>query len=227
MTPDPPIPAPGPAARPEVPVLTFLGGAGTVTGSRFLGDTPDARVLVDAGLFQGLKPLRLRNWERFPVEPAGIDAVVVTDAHVDHVGYLPVLVRDGYRGAVHATAGTAELAGIVLPDSGHLQEEEAAYANRKGVLEAPPGAAALHRGGRAVVLTAVRAYPFGDEVEVAPGVQLTLRPAGHILGSASVTLRLDGPPARRLVFSGDLGRPAHPHGWVAVVPGHGERVRLD
>ncbi|HET9611619.1 MAG TPA: MBL fold metallo-hydrolase [Acidimicrobiales bacterium] len=210
MTRDPEIPAPGLAARPEVPVLTFLGGAGTVTGSRFLVDTPDARVLVDAGLFQGLKPLRLRNWERFPVDPAGIDAVVVSHAHVDHVGYLPVLARDGYRGAVHATAGTADLAGIVLPDSGHLQEEEAAYANRKGFSKHHPARPLYTEEDARWCLRQFETHPFGDEVEVAAGVHLTLRPAGHILGSATVSLRLDGPPARRLVFSGDLGRPAHP-----------------
>jgi metallo-beta-lactamase family protein len=191
-------------------VLTFLGGTGTVTGSRFLVDTPEARVLVDAGLFQGLKPLRLRNWERFPVEPASIDALVVTHAHVDHVGYLPVLVRDGYRGVVHATAGTTDLAGIVLPDAGHLQEEEAAYANRKGFSKHHPALPLYTEEDARWCLRQFESHPFFDEVEVAPGVHLTLRPAGHILGSATVTLRLDGPPARRLVFSGDLGRPAHP-----------------
>jgi metallo-beta-lactamase family protein len=196
--------------RPQVPVLTFLGGAGTVTGSRFLLDTPDARVLVDAGLFQGLKALRLRNWEPFPVPPSSIDAVVVTHAHVDHVGYVPVLAREGYRGAVHSTAGTAELAGIVLPDSGHLQEEEAAYANRKGFSKHHPALPLYTEEDARWCLRQFQPQPFGHEVEVAPGVHLSLRPAGHILGSAIATLRLAGSPERRLVFSGDLGRPRHP-----------------
>ncbi|HNI35680.1 MAG TPA: MBL fold metallo-hydrolase, partial [Microthrixaceae bacterium] len=111
-----------PITRPDVPILTFYGAAGTVTGSRFLIDTPRARVLIDAGLFQGLKELRLRNWDRFGVPPESIDAVVITHAHIDHIGYFPVLARDGFRGLAHTTSGTRALAGIVLPDSGHLQE---------------------------------------------------------------------------------------------------------
>ena len=121
---------PGDHTRPERPTLTFLGGAGTVTGSRFLVETPHSTVLVDCGMFQGLKELRKRNWDDFPYDPAAIDAVAVTHAHVDHIAYLPRLVRLGFRGEVVCTQGTADLAGIVLPDSGHLQEEEANYANR-------------------------------------------------------------------------------------------------
>jgi metallo-beta-lactamase family protein len=202
--------ADGPIARPEVPVLTFLGAAGTVTGSRFLIDTPEARVLVDAGLFQGLKALRLRNWAPFPVPPSSIDAMVVTHAHIDHVGYVPVLARDGFRGDVHTTAGTADLAGIVLPDSGHLQEEEAAYANRKGYSKHHPALPLYTEEDARWSLRQFRPQPFGTEVEIAPGVHLTLRPAGHILGSAVATLRLAGPPDTTVVFSGDLGRPHHP-----------------
>src|SRR5690606_21247051 len=104
------------------PPLTFLGAAGTVTGSRYLVETPEARGLVDCGLFQGLKQLRLRNWHRFPIDPSSPAAVVLTPAHVDHVGYLPALVRDGFSGRVHATPDSRDLAGIVLPDSGRLQE---------------------------------------------------------------------------------------------------------
>jgi metallo-beta-lactamase family protein len=198
------------ADRPAVPVLTFLGGAGTVTGSRFLVETPRARVLVDAGLFQGAKPLRLRNWEPFSVPPDSLDAVVVTHAHVDHVGYLPVLTRDGFHGEVHATPGTTTLAGIVLPDSGHLQEEEAAYANRKGFSKHRPALPLYTEEDARWSLRRFRAHPFGEEAEIAPDVFLTLRPAGHILGSAVATLRIDGPVPRRIVFSGDLGRPHHP-----------------
>lgn len=199
-----------PGERPEVPVLTFLGAAGTVTGSRFLVDTPDARVLVDAGLFQGLKELRRRNWERCPAAPSSIDAAVVTHAHVDHVGYLPVLTRDGFRGPVHATAGTVALAGIVLPDAGHLQEEEAAYANRKGFSKHHPALPLYTEDDARWSLRQFAAHPYDEETEIADGVHLTLRPAGHILGSATATLRLAGPPERRVAFSGDLGRPRHP-----------------
>ena len=124
--------------RPDVPILSFLGAAGTVTGSRFLIETSRSRVLVDCGLFQGLKDHRLRNWEPFPVAAASIDAVVLTHAHVDHVGYLPRLCVDGFRGPVLCTAGTADLARIVLPDSGHLQEEEARFANRIGYSKHDP-----------------------------------------------------------------------------------------
>ena len=116
-------------ARP-VTALTFLGGAGTVTGSRFLVECSGVRVLVDCGLYQGPRDLRSRNWERSNVDPASIDAVVVTHAHIDHCGYLPVLVRDGFAGAVHVTASTARLLEIVLPDSGRLHEEEASHALR-------------------------------------------------------------------------------------------------
>lgn len=202
--------APTHAERPAVPVLTFLGGTGTVTGSRFLLDTPDARVLVEAGLFQGLQELRRRNWAPLPVDPASIDAAVVTHAHVDHVGYVPVLCRDGFRGRVHATEGTATLAAIVLPDSGHLQEEEAAYANRKGFSKHAPALPLYTEEDARWSLRHFASHHFDEEVEIAPGVHLTLRPAGHILGSATATLRLDGPPERRIVVSGDLGRPCHP-----------------
>jgi metallo-beta-lactamase family protein len=192
------------------PVLTFLGAAGTVTGSRFLVDTPEARVLVDCGMFQGLKQLRLRNWERFPVDPASIDALVITHAHVDHVGFLPVVVRDGFQGPVHATPSTCDLAGIVLPDSGRLHEEEAAYANRKGYSKHRPALPLFTEADAEVSLRSLRPVDFDAETTIAPGVHLTLRPAGHILGSATVALRLDAAGGRHVLFSGDLGRPHHP-----------------
>jgi metallo-beta-lactamase family protein len=192
------------------PALTFLGAAGTVTGSRFLVDTPDARILVDCGMFQGLKQLRLRNWQPFPVDPASIDAVVITHAHVDHVGFLPALVRDGYAGPVHATRSTCDLAGIVLPDSGRLQEEEAAYANRKGYSKHRPALPLFTEADAHTSLRSLRPIAFDDETTVAPGVHLTLRPAGHILGSATAALRLDQASGHTVLFSGDLGRPTHP-----------------
>jgi metallo-beta-lactamase family protein len=191
-------------------ILTFLGAAGTVTGSRFLVETPDARVLVDAGLFQGLKELRLRNWQPFPIDPATIDAIVITHAHVDHVGYLPALVRDGFRGPVYATPGTIDLAAIVLVDCGHLQEEEADYANRKGFSKHKPAKPLYTEEDARRSLDSFVAVDFGIEREVAPGVFLTMRHAGHILGSASPSLRLAREHDRVVAFSGDLGRPSHP-----------------
>ncbi len=126
--------------------LTFLGAARTVTGSKHLLDTGSAKVLVDCGLFQGLKDLRERNWRDLPVKAADITAVVLTHAHLDHCGYLPRLVAQGFRGRIFCTPGTQDLCRIVLPDSGRIQEEDAANANRHCVLEARPGVAALYRG---------------------------------------------------------------------------------
>jgi metallo-beta-lactamase family protein len=198
------------ASRPGVPVLRFLGATGTVTGSRFLIDTPQARVLVDCGLFQGLKPLRQRNWVAFPVEPASIDAVVLTHAHLDHSGYVPALARAGFSGPVYATDATQSLCRIVLPDSGHLQEEEAAYANRKGYSKHTPALPLYSEADALRVLHQFRSVPYDAPAEVAAGVRVTFRPAGHILGSAIVAVELESPTARRVTFSGDLGRPHHP-----------------
>ena len=203
-----PVTSQGPAL--PSPMLTFLGAAGTVTGSRFLIDTDRARVLVDCGLFQGLKHLRLRNWEPFPVPADTIDAVVLTHAHVDHVGYLPAVVRDGFDGPVFASTGTAALAGIVLPDCGHLQEEEAAYANRRGFSKHHPALPLYTEEDAAAALERIQGVDFGDEVEVAPGIHVRFRPAGHILGSSVVHVRLADHGDRTVVFSGDLGRPHHP-----------------
>jgi metallo-beta-lactamase family protein len=193
--------------RGSAPVLRFLGGAGTVTGSRFLVDTPNARVLVDCGLFQGLKELRLRNWHGWPVPPESIDAVVLTHAHLDHSGYLPALARDGFRGRIIVTAGTAALCRIVLPDSGHVQEEDAAYANRSGYSKHSPALPLYTESDATRVLAQLAVEPFDRPVTLAPGVRATFRPAGHILGAASVTLDVGG---RVITFSGDLGRPVHP-----------------
>ena len=190
--------------------LRFLGAAGTVTGSRFLLTTPRARVLVDCGLFQGEKALRLRNWEPFPVRPESLHAVVLTHAHVDHCGFLPALVRAGFRGPVFATRGTAELAEIVLPDSGRLQEEDASHANREGYSKHAPALPLYTEEDARTAAGLIQPVEFGRELELAPGVRARFTHAGHILGAASLTLALDGPPERRIAFSGDLGRTAHP-----------------
>ncbi|MCC6849673.1 MAG: MBL fold metallo-hydrolase [Deltaproteobacteria bacterium] len=196
--------------RTAAPVLRFLGATGTVTGSRFLLETPRARVLVDCGLFQGLKPLRLRNWSPFPVDPASIDAVALTHAHLDHSGYLPALARNGFRGPIYATELTHALARIVLPDSAHIQEEDAGYANRRGTSKHVPALPLYTRADAERALDQFRAVAFFQGVEVAPGVRATFLPAGHILGSAMVLLAVEGAKPRSLLVSGDLGRPHHP-----------------
>jgi metallo-beta-lactamase family protein len=202
-----PQPAP---QRPRVPLLRFLGATGTVTGSRFLIDTPAARVLVDCGLFQGLKPLRERNWATFPVDPASIDALVLTHAHLDHTGYVPALIRNGFTGRVFATEGTTALSRIVLPDSGHLQEEDAAYANRKGFSKHVPALPLYTEEDALRALQHLTPVAFGTQQEVATGIRVVFQPSGHILGAAIVTVEVDGARPRTLVFSGDLGRPHHP-----------------
>jgi metallo-beta-lactamase family protein len=190
--------------------LRFLGASGTVTGSRFLITTSHARVLVDCGLFQGRKALRMRNWEPFPVEPESLDAVLLTHAHVDHCGFLPALVRAGFRGRVFATRGTAELARIVLPDSGRLHEEDASHANRGGYSKHAPALPLYTEEDAIEAANRVEPQGFGSESEVAPGVRACFSRAGHILGASSITLTLEGPPERRIAVSGDLGRPEHP-----------------
>jgi metallo-beta-lactamase family protein len=201
-----------PDTRPDDPVLSFLGATGTVTGSRFLLDTAAGRVLVDCGLYQGLKELRRRNWEAFPVDPASIDAVVLTHAHIDHCGYVPALARDGFHGPVHCSLRTAELAGIVLPDSGHLHEEEAAWANKRGYSKHSPALPLYTEADAIRSLDQLSPLDFGATIDVLPDVRLTLHPAGHILGSSIAELVIAGPDGDpvRLVFSGDLGRPHHP-----------------
>jgi metallo-beta-lactamase family protein len=181
--------------------LRFLGATSTVTGSRFLLQAGDSRVLLDCGLFQGHKPLRLRNWAPFPADPHSLDAVVLTHAHLDHSGYLPRLVKSGFRGPIYCTRATRELCGILLPDSGRLLEEEAGHANRVGSSRHDP-AQALYTEVDA--LQCLRQLHGVDEwVEVVPGLSASFRLQGHILGAAAVTFEFEG---TRIVFSGDIGR---------------------
>ncbi|MEX1183184.1 MAG: MBL fold metallo-hydrolase [Gemmatimonadota bacterium] len=185
--------------------LRFLGAAGTVTGSRYLVETEGgASILVDCGLFQGLKQLRLRNWAPFPVSPESIDVVLLTHAHIDHTGYLPALLRDGMAGPVMATAPTADLAAIMLPDSGHLQEEEARFANRHGLSRHHPARPLYTRADAERAVERIQPVAFEVDLPVLDGVTARFRRNGHILGSASIMLDVDGV---RLVFSGDIGRP--------------------
>ena len=190
--------------------LRFLGAIRTVTGSRFLVQTPRARVLVDCGLFQGLKDLRLRNWETFPIDVRRLDAVVLTHAHLDHSGYLPALVRQGFEGPVFCTANTAALCQILLPDAGRIQEEDASYANRKGFSKHQPALALFTEEDAFAALRRLRPVAANAVLEVAPGVTVSFHRAGHILGSAWLRIVVDGREEDALVVSGDLGRAHHP-----------------
>lgn len=183
--------------------LTFLGAAGTVTGSKYLLEAANKRILIDCGLFQGEKQLRQRNWERLPFEPSSIDAVVLTHAHLDHTGYLPLLVRDGFRGPVYCTAATRELTAILLADSGRIQEEDASFANRHGYSRHAPALPLYTEADAMSAMEHVRGVAFDADVEVVAGVRARFRPAGHILGAATVQIDAD---ERSIVFSGDLGR---------------------
>lgn len=188
--------------------LIPLGAAHTVTGSKFLLEHGGRRVLFDAGLFQGLKELRERNWATFPVQPSTLDAVVISHAHLDHCGYLPRLVKAGFRGDVHVTFDTGRLMSVVLPDSARLLEEEAKYANRAGYSRHHPALALYTEDDAWTALEQLRSHPFDAPFDAAAGIRVTFQPAGHILGSATVLVELhDGPTVR---FSGDLGRPTHP-----------------
>jgi metallo-beta-lactamase family protein len=189
------------------PTLTFLGATGTVTGSRFLVTTPTSRVLVDVGLYQGLAELRRRNWQPFPSPAAQLDAAVLTHAHLDHTGYLPRLVRDGFRGTVTCTDETRDLTEIVLRDSAHLQEEDASYANERGYSRHDPAQPLYTTEDVTATLPLIAPVPFDQPTRLAEDVTATLRFAGHILGSATVVLDVAG---HRVQFSGDLGRAHHP-----------------
>lgn len=187
------------AAGPE---LQFLGAARTVTGSKFLLTAGGRRLLIDCGLFQGLKELRERNWADLPVPASSIDAVILTHAHLDHSGYLPRLARQGFDGPAYCAPATADLLALLLPDSGHLQEEEARYANKYGYSKHHPALPLYTRSEAERSLGLLRAKPYGKPFEPVPGVRAVLHPSGHILGAAFVELEAGG---RRLVVSGDLG----------------------
>ena len=181
----------------------FLGGTGTVTGSKYLLTHEGRRLLVDCGLFQGLKQLRLRNWDVLPVDPAGIDAVLLTHAHMDHSGFVPRLVQLGFKGKVYCSAATRELCELLLPDSGRLQEEDADFANRHGHSKHKPALPLYTEQDARAALRRFDVVPFGQECSPWPGWSWQLRRAGHILGAGS--LRVDWETSS-IQFSGDLGR---------------------
>lgn len=184
--------------------LTFLGAAGTVTGSKYLLSVDSRRILVDCGLFQGLKRLRERNWQPIPFDPKTLDAVVLTHAHLDHSGYLPALARAGFRGPVYCTAATRDLLGILLPDSARLQEEEAEFANRRGYSKHSPALPLYTEADAEKALRLLRPVEWSAAVSLDTDITLHFSPAGHLLGAASVLLES---ASGRILFSGDLGRP--------------------
>jgi metallo-beta-lactamase family protein len=188
--------------------LTFLGAASVVSGSRHLVESGGSRVLVDCGLFQGEKELRDRNWERFPVPPKSINAVVLTHGHIDHSGFLPRLAREGFAGPVITSPATADLLGLLLYDSAKCQAEDALYANRKGYAKHRPALPLYEERDVDRVLRLVRTEPRERWFEPAPGFRCRFHEAGHMLGSSFVEMEITAPPAApvRIVFSGDVGR---------------------
>jgi metallo-beta-lactamase family protein len=191
--------------------ITFWGAAGTVTGSKYLIETDRARVLVDCGLFQGMRELRERNWQEPPFDAARVDAVILTHAHIDHTGYLPRLVRHGFRGPVYCSRGTADLLKILLPDSARLQEEEADYRNRHKITKHLPALPLYTEEDAREALKPLSAVKnTGESFQAAKGIRAEFRIAGHILGSSHVLVHVEGVGAdqkgRSILFSGDLGK---------------------
>lgn len=211
--------------------LTCLGGAGTVTGSKHLLTSGDTRILVDCGLFQGMKNLRELNWQSLPIAPRDIDAVVLTHAHLDHCGYLPRLVLDGFSGKIFATPATRDVAELILLDSAWLQEKDAEFANRKGFSKHKPALPLYNVPDAERTLRQFRVSPFHQEVALPGGATLLLRRAGHILGAATAQIDIGG---KCIVFSGDLGRyddpvmhdpePTSAADYVVIESTYGNRV---
>jgi len=187
--------------------ITFLGATSTVTGSRFLVSSDKSKILVDAGLFQGLREVRRMNWSPFPVDPATIDAVLLTHAHLDHCGYLPLLVRNGFQKSIFATDYTAKLTAVILRDSAHLQMEDARFAAEKGFSKHSPPLPLYDIDDVEVALRAFSLVTFRQRVKITEDAFATFFPSGHILGSAFVLLEIDN---RALLFTGDMGRSNHP-----------------
>ncbi len=189
--------------------LTFLGAARTVTGSKHLLEVGHTRVLVDCGLFQGLKAIRERNWEPFAVPPGSIDVVVLTHAHLDHCGHLPRLVAQGFKGRIFCTGGTADLAKIVMADAGRLQEEDAERANRKGYTKHRPALALFTAADAARAMLQLQPVGYNRPIPIAPGIELEFLNAGHLLGSAYARITI-AETGRTILFGGDLGRYGRP-----------------
>jgi metallo-beta-lactamase family protein len=193
-----------------MPSLTFLGAARTVTGSKYLLEVDGHRILIDCGLFQGLKELRLRNWSPLPIPPETIDAVVLTHAHIDHSGWLPRLAGQGFHGPIYCTGGTADLCKLVLPDAAHLQEEDARFANLRGFSKHSPALPLYTEEDAAKALSLFKPQPFNKTISIVNGIDVQFINAGHLLGSSYVFLRRSDMSGARILFGGDLGRYARP-----------------
>jgi metallo-beta-lactamase family protein len=191
--------------------LTFFGATGTVTGSRFLLEVDGISLLIDCGLFQGLKKNRLRNWDPFPISPLELDRVFLTHAHIDHSGYLPSLCKQGFKGKIHCTHATYNLCEILLRDSGHLQEEDANWANRRGFSKHRPALPLYTVADAEKALSHFEPYHYGEDIFLTDSLRVKFKDAGHILGSSFVDVKsMRERRPKRIVFSGDLGRPARP-----------------
>jgi len=195
------------------PQIQFLGAAGTVTGSRFLLSHGNTRVLIDCGMFQGLKELRERNWDDFPVDPELIDAIVITHAHLDHSGFMPRLVKLGFAGSINLTEYTAKLAEVILRDSARIQTEDAEYAKKKNFSRHNPPMALYDENDVENTLELFVEQKFNQRTKVADSTYVTFHPSGHILGAAFLEVEFFG---KRLLFTGDMGRQDHP---LLVAPG--------
>lgn len=187
--------------------LTFMGATGTVTGSKYLLTSNYKKIFIDCGLFQGYKELRLRNWGSLPIDPSKIDAVILTHAHIDHSGYLPLLVKNGFSGKIYCSSATRDLCEILLRDSGHLQEEEARFANERGYSKHHPALPLYTQEDAEQSLHYFHTVNFGEEYQLDDDLSFRLTHSGHILGSSFVYIKHQN---RSLLFSGDLGRPHDP-----------------
>ncbi len=187
--------------------ISFYGGTGTVTGSKYLFNDGAAATLIDCGLFQGFKQLRLRNWQPLPFAPKDLSSVVLTHAHIDHSGYLPLLVRNGFAGKIYCTTATKDLCAILLPDAAHLQEEEARYANKRGFSKHKPALPLFTKEDAERALRQLQAVEFDIPLRLSETSTARFLPAGHILGAAMVMIESAG---KQVLFSGDLGRPNDP-----------------
>ena len=188
--------------------LQFLGAAETVTGSKYVLEVGGSRAMVDCGLFQGFKELRLRNWDPLPIKPASIGWVLLTHAHIDHTGYLPRLIRDGFTGPVYATSATADLLKIMLPDSGRIQEEDAEYANRKGFSKHKPALPLYTEQDANTALKQVQGVSYDEDVRLSKFLSARFVSVGHILGSSYVSVEVTERESNpiKIIFSGDVGR---------------------
>lgn len=183
--------------------IQFLGGAGTVTGSKYLITCNDKKILVDCGLFQGLKSLRLKNWDAFPIDASKVDAIILTHAHIDHSGYIPRLIKEGFRGKIYSTSATKDVCKILLPDCGYLLEEEAAYLNKIGRTKHAPALPLFTSKEAEDSLNFFVEVPFKEKIKISSDLSFEFHYAGHILGAAWVIINVNG---KKIAFTGDVGR---------------------